>query len=262
MTSNVHSHPQAERRVLLFTKPSVPGRVKTRLIGELTPRQSAALHGAFLADLLARLRRGAFGLQVAWALEAGEAPPKVGIPAVIQRGGDLGERLFSALDDASRECPTVAAIGSDAPELEVATVERAFRLLENGADAVLGPCADGGYYLIALSRRAVDRRLFEGVSWSTEDVFQQTLDRCRRLDLTVATLPTGHDVDVVADLDALARRLEERRSFCPRTRRLLVSLGRLRETEAANADETQRPASASDADPVGAEETAAEGGAG
>src|SRR5688500_20359571 len=54
--------------LLLFTKPAVPGRVKTRLIGALTPAEAAALHEAFLADLVARLGRSTrFSLRLAWA---------------------------------------------------------------------------------------------------------------------------------------------------------------------------------------------------
>jgi len=58
------------RRLLLFTKPARPGRVKTRLIGDLTAEEAAQLHAAFLADLAERLRGGSFELVVAWALEA------------------------------------------------------------------------------------------------------------------------------------------------------------------------------------------------
>ncbi|HEX2641628.1 MAG TPA: hypothetical protein VHU81_01450, partial [Thermoanaerobaculia bacterium] len=55
------------RRLLLFTKPAIEGRVKTRLIGDLTPSQAADLHKAFLDDLLDRLGPGRFDLRLAWA---------------------------------------------------------------------------------------------------------------------------------------------------------------------------------------------------
>src|SRR5436305_8455451 len=82
------------RRLLLFTKPPRPGRVKTRLIGELTADEAARLHATFLEDLLARLRGGDFELRLAWALEADDADEEVPagpVPGVRQQGSDLGE---------------------------------------------------------------------------------------------------------------------------------------------------------------------------
>src|SRR6185436_9871089 len=61
--------PGCSRRLLLFTKPARAGRVKTRLIGDLTPAQAADLHAAFVEDLLARLTRARCDLHLAWALE-------------------------------------------------------------------------------------------------------------------------------------------------------------------------------------------------
>ncbi|HEY4593451.1 MAG TPA: glycosyltransferase, partial [Thermoanaerobaculia bacterium] len=81
------------RRLLLFTKPAREGRVKTRLIGDLTPAQAAALHTAFLDDLLDRLREalleGSFELRLAWALKPEEAVPSGPLPGVRQEGDDL-----------------------------------------------------------------------------------------------------------------------------------------------------------------------------
>src|SRR6202008_462276 len=74
----IQSRPVSARRLLLFTKPAREGRVKTRLIGDLTPAQAAALHTAFLDDLLDRLREGLredIELRLAWALEPEEPVP-------------------------------------------------------------------------------------------------------------------------------------------------------------------------------------------
>jgi len=212
---------------LLFTKPARAGRVKTRLIGDLTPLQAAELHAAFLDDLLDRLRGGALTLHLAWALDAGEAVPAGPFPGVAQRGDDLGERLYTALADAAAEAPAVAALGSDHPTLPLAVVHRAFELVEGGADVVLGPAEDGGYYLIALRAVAVARRLFEDIAWSTDRVLALTLERCRELGLRVELLPAGVDVDTPADLRRLAASMAESDLGCPRTRALLQSWGRI-----------------------------------
>lgn len=225
------------RCLILFTKPARPGRVKTRLIGALSAEQAAELHEAFLADVCARLLGGSFELRLAWALEPDQELPRepyAGAPAidaVVQSGPDLGARLYQALADAGRAAELVAAVGSDHPELEPATVEEAFTHLEDGADVVLGPAVDGGYYLIALRREALAEELFSGIAWSTETVLAETLERCRRRYLRVELLAPGHDVDRPADLERLAARLRGGAGLCPRTHALLTAWGWFHEQE-------------------------------
>lgn len=214
---------------MLFTKPARAGRVKTRLIGALTPKQAAALHAAFLGDLGDRLAPGRFHLRVAWALDGdGDRPPVDLVPGaddhVRQQGADLGARLFDGLSRAARGFSAVAAVGSDHPELVLETVERGFARLER-ADAVFGPAADGGYYLVALRADAVREAIFRGVAWSSETVLEESLERCHKLGLRTELLELGHDVDVAADLRRLAGRLAGGEVACPRTRALLEKWG-------------------------------------
>lgn len=210
------------RRLLLFTKPAREGWVKTRLIGDLTAAEAAALHAAFLDDLLDRLQGGDFELQLAWALDAEDELPAGGIR---QQGDDLGERLYRALSEAARDGSAVMALGSDHPTLPIAVVEEAFERLESGAEVVLGPAEDGGYYLIALRPEAVDPRLFEGIAWSTDRVLSETLERCRNL--RVELLSPASDVDTPEDLRRLAARMSSDDLGCPRTRELLRAWQRL-----------------------------------
>lgn len=242
-----------EDALVLFTKPARPGRVKTRLTlpapGDpaavpVTPEQAARLHAAFRDDLCERLLGGAFHLELAWALEDDEpvpvlpdvAPPEVPLPGKRQEGADLGARLHHALQDLATRHVRVAAVGSDHPELPVETVEDAFRRLERGADIVLGPVEDGGYYLIALRREAVRRELFEGIAWSTETVFAATVERAERLGLRLEFLPEGGDVDRPDDLARLAARLAVEDLLCPRTRALIVEWGRMPNSAAVRGD--------------------------
>ena len=199
------------------------------MIGDLTPAQAAALHTAFLDDLLDRLREGGgFELRLAWALDAEEALPSGPLPGVRQEGSDLGERLYRALSGAAAEAGAVMALGSDHPTLPLELVHRAFERVESGADVVLGPAEDGGYYLIALRAGAVAPRLFEEIAWSTGRVLAATLDRCRELGLAVELLPEASDVDTPEDLRRLAARMAEEGDLgCLRTHALLASLGYL-----------------------------------
>ncbi len=219
--------PASSRRLLLFTKPARAGRVKTRLIGDLTATEAAELHAAFLEDLLGRLGEGDFELRLAWALEAEEELPAGPVPGIRQRGGDLGERLYRALAEAAEQSAAVAAVGSDHPALPLEMVHLAFEKVEAGADVVLGPAEDGGYYLIALRAGAVSRRLFEEIAWSTERVLPATLERCRELGLAVELMPAAADVDTPEDLAGLAARMAAGDLGCPRTRALLDAWGHL-----------------------------------
>lgn len=199
--------------------------MKTRLIGSLTPAQAAAIHQAFLDDLLERLREGRFDLRLAWALDPGDPVPDGPFPGLRQEGEDLGERLYRTLAAAGSEAAFVAALGSDHPTLPLDVVQDAFARLEAGADVVLGPAEDGGYYLIALRAAAVAPRLFEGIAWSTDRVFPETVERCRELDLRLELLPEASDVDTPEDLHRLAARMTADDLGCPRTRALLATWG-------------------------------------
>ena len=220
------------RRLLLFAKEPAPGRVKTRMIapGGLTAGQAASLHAALVADLSGRLRAGCWELILMWSLPERGDPPgdltPVGVPWRRQHGSDLGERLFRGLEWAASGAGCVAAIGSDQPVLDTARVEAAFDLLACAHDVVLGPARDGGYYLIALRREALHRRLFDGVAWGTPAVLRETLSRCCGLGLEVGLLPEEEDLDTIDDLARFASALERRpelRLLCPRTADLVRS---------------------------------------
>ncbi|MEE8525363.1 MAG: TIGR04282 family arsenosugar biosynthesis glycosyltransferase [Thermoanaerobaculia bacterium] len=222
--------------VLLFTKPPRPGRVKTRLIGELSAEEAAELHAAFLGDIEESLRRGGFGLCVAWALDAGDPLPAgpatttstaAATAGFRQQGEDLGARLYNGLRRMADSYEMIAAVGSDSPELGPEIVEDAFARLAAGTDVVIGPTRDGGYYLIGVRRETLRRELFDGIAWSTESVLDQTRESCRELGLAVELLPEIDDVDVGEDLRRLARRLGAAGDPPPRTRALLAAWGRI-----------------------------------
>jgi len=68
-----------------------------------------------------------------------------------------------------------------------------------GADLVLGPATDGGYYLIGMREPVPE--LFQGIPWSTPQVLKATLDRARELGLRVELLSPLMDVDTIEDWD-------------------------------------------------------------
>src|SRR5690606_34893171 len=99
-------------------------------------------------------------------------------------------------------------------------VGRAFAALD-AADLVLGPAADGGYYLIA-ARGPLD--VFAGIEWSTSSVLAATNARARARGLRVALVERDFDVDTpedLAELRALLAREDAARAM-PATARVLA----------------------------------------
>ncbi len=196
--------------LLVVAKRPAPGRTKTRLTPPLSPEQAAALYECFLRDTLDLVRR-----------LSGVAPAIAYLPAeerayfealapdfelVLQEGDDLGERLDSALTRLLvAGYQHVAIMNSDGPTLPLACLTGAFDALAGGADVVLGPCDDGGYYLIGLKRPAP--RLLREVRMSTPDVLADTLAIAAEEGLTVELLPTWYDVDDAESLERLKAEL-------------------------------------------------------
>jgi len=211
----------------VFSKPAIAGRVKTRLIGHLSPEQAAAFHEALLADLREALERAPFDCWLAWAVDGAEALPEGVEPAFRQAGGDLGERLHDGLSRAAREHDRVAAVGSDHPGFEAGLAALAFDALDD-ADLAIVPALDGGYSLIALRATALSPALFDGIAWSTGRVLEETLSRAAAMELRVTALPPAADLDTPEDLTNLCCRLAAGEPAAgPRVRALLESWGRL-----------------------------------
>ena len=188
----------------------VPGAVpvKSRLHGALTAERATALYRCFLLDRLDALGRVpgiapvvAFAPAHAAAAMAALAP--AGFDLVPQHDGDLGERLTALLDGllAAGHAGAIA-MDSDSPTLPMDYVARAAETLAAGAaDVVLGPCDDGGYYLVGV--RVPRPALFDGIPWSTGAVLATTLERARTLGARVEVLPAWFDVDTEGDLRRL-----------------------------------------------------------
>ncbi|QQR72550.1 MAG: TIGR04282 family arsenosugar biosynthesis glycosyltransferase [Holophagales bacterium] len=220
------------RALAVFAKPPLAGQVKTRLIGDLSPAAAAELAAAFLDDLLERLGRelppAGVDLRLAWALAPGQGVPSAPCEAFLQEGEDLGLRLLAAAIRMAGEGALPVIVGADLPDLSSELVSQAFVELESGADLVLGPASDGGFYLVGLGAAARRPELFAGVAWGGDEVLSRTVANARSLDLRLVCLAEAADVDRPEDLPPLAARLAASSrhdpTFCPRTRRALARL--------------------------------------
>lgn len=202
------------RALIIFAKTPLPGAVKTRLVPPLTPEDAADLYACMLQDTLA-LAQPLVGITpfIFYQEDPGAADYFAaiapGVPAAPQQGEALGERMrraFMAIFGAGFS--EVAIIGSDAPDLPAEYLYEAFTQLEyEHTDVVIGPAADGGYYLLALKR--VWDELFADIPWSSADVLAATLARAGDLQLGVARLPLWYDLDTPEELQRADLRQEQ-----------------------------------------------------
>jgi hypothetical protein len=208
--SNEPAIPRIDRALIVFVKYPEPGKVKTRLAADIGANEAAGIYS--------RLALRQIGVAVA----ATDAPPYVffdpperdlemeqwlesfegRFALAAQIEGDLGERVHAAFRRVFSRNVTqkVAVIGTDCPGLNAARIGEAFDALDSH-DLVVGPTADGGYYLLAM--RALLPWAFEGIPWSTDGVLRATLAAAAAHGASVGLLGELRDVDTLADLRAL-----------------------------------------------------------
>ena len=235
----------ADERVVVFSRFPQPGNTKTRLIPAVGADGASFLQRRMTEELLGQLR--------AWGRSAGR-DPRAGAATLVEMrhyggsradmdgwlgrrfsggdalfmrpqmaGGGLGNKIAEAFSRAFDEgAQRVCVVGCDIPQLGAAEIEADFAALSGGgADMVLGPALDGGYYLVALSRdhlvqdnteqprrpltRALLEELFDGeaIDWGTETVRGQQLTVAARLGIGCTVLEKKlSDVDEVEELPA------------------------------------------------------------
>lgn len=226
MPSSVTSNPSgpAEARLVVMAKHPAVGRVKTRLAAAIGPEAAVALARAFVEDLAARLRPLPY--EVTWAYWPPEAPFAALVPGIRcrpQRGADLGERMAAAIAEQLAAAPgPVLVIGADAPHVPAAALAEAARALRTETDLVLGPAADGGYYLIGL--RAPAPALFTDVAWGTATVLAETQARAARAGLRTVLLEPCFDVDEPDDVERLRGLVARGEVLLPATAAVLARI--------------------------------------
>ncbi len=214
--------------VVIVAKEPVATRVKTRLYPHLSPAQAAELYALFIQDMveemsgIVKAEAGLPGnpnhglrLAVAYSPKGAERTFEVLSPPPVlifpQQGADLGERLahiFTKLCSEGYE--QVHIINSDSPDMPCSLIQTSTKLLEiPQTDLVLGPCADGGYYLIGLKKPTPE--LFQEIPWSTDRVLALTLERARTLGLSYGLLDPWYDIDTYNDLEWFLDRNKNRK---------------------------------------------------
>ncbi|MGM0450313.1 MAG: TIGR04282 family arsenosugar biosynthesis glycosyltransferase [Pseudomonadota bacterium] len=197
---------QNQLALMQFAKWPEKGQVKTRLAAELGERKALEAHLVLTDTVLQNLMNSGLPLTFWWD-RAMATPPieaegillrlrKGGIPQRVQQGGDLGERMAHALEEAIAHAGAGMIVGSDCPAVTPDYIRRASEALER-ADVVLGPSDDGGFVLIAARRTAPG--MLDGPAWGSEQALAQTVAQLNEKGLQVECLEPLWDVDEPED---------------------------------------------------------------
>ncbi|MGH8659326.1 MAG: TIGR04282 family arsenosugar biosynthesis glycosyltransferase [Gammaproteobacteria bacterium] len=190
--------------LLVFAKAPIAGRVKTRLIPVTGPGKAAALHAAMVLHTLRTAQRSGFDAIELWCQPLAQhtffrlCQRRFGVGLKTQYGQNLGARIVHAVRDALKRHRRAVIIGTDCPELCVRDLKQAGQWLNGPYAAVLGPCEDGGYFLIGLRRPLPE--LFRNMAWGGSEVLKTTRLRLGRLGVLWAELPLRWDLDRPQDL--------------------------------------------------------------
>lgn len=198
-------------KLIIFVKNPVPGKVKTRIAATAGDENALVIYHQLL-EFTKHNTQSLEGIQkflfYSDEIEQTEEWPSDIYTKQLQVHGDLGHKMKMAfkeiLNDRKKQNKTKALIiGSDCPELSESIILQAFDFLDNN-DVVIGPTFDGGYYLLGM--KGYFPILFDGIAWSTEDVFDLTIQIIKEQNLSFATLPTLNDIDTEDDWNAYQKR--------------------------------------------------------
>jgi len=184
--------------LLVFIKNAELGKVKTRLASTVGDEQALKIYLSLLSHtrhIAEEIKADRFLFYSSQINESDEWTPTL-FQKHLQEGDDLGTRMKNAFTLAFQKHNKVVIIGSDCASLNPEIVEEAFIALE-ATPFVIGPAMDGGYYLIGMNE--FESSVFENIDWSTDQVFNQTINAIKKLNKSCYLLPELSDIDYEED---------------------------------------------------------------
>lgn len=212
----------AQPHLLVFTLgPSSDSR-RHRLLGEGKRREEIWLRQACLESAVGAGREAGCRVTIC---SPSPLPALPGTAFLSQGRGPFGERLAEAMRHltAERSAPLIVA-ATDVPALARRHLAAALELIEQDPErVVLGPCPDGGIYLLALGRQLPD--LARAVRWNGRHVLADLLRLLRLAGRPAVVLAeTLHDLDRPADLEGWLASKAREGSLWRSIRRQLASI--------------------------------------
>ena len=203
-----------DNSLIVFLKYPEPGKVKTRLAKAVGNGRACVIYRQLAEGVMKNIfskNPGTYDVCFFFTPADKENEIKDWLKTIIdkdlgadvqfipQEGNTLGERMSNAFKQMlqGKGYKRSIIIGTDCPGIDAALIEDAFEVSKK-RDIVIGPCEDGGYYLLGLSRYVSD--LFIDIAWSTDQVFNQTMEKIQKNTLSCGILKTLADIDTPEDL--------------------------------------------------------------
>ena len=200
------------KALITFVKAPLEGTVKTRLQKDLPKDQVVEIYKSFIIEILARFSRlrgidRFLGCAPSKDHEfLRDVSEKYNLGTFNQRGDNLGKKIVTAFRQHFKKgYSEVILIGSDSPTIPKEYIKKAFTELDKN-DFVLGPCCDGGIYLIG-AKNKINAKVFDNIPWDTSDVLNLVLEKLYLLKISFSLLPFWYDVDNIDDLRFLRNHL-------------------------------------------------------
>ncbi len=189
-----------QNALIIFARYPVLGKVKTRLASCFGKEFALGFYkecSRYLFTIVVR-NQNDFFTPFLFCSEKDELNKMInwagsGFEYYYQEGNDLGERMSNAFNKVFTVGAKKAVIvGTDVPDVSKNLIASTFKLLDE-KDFVIGPSTDGGYYLLGMKN--LNSNLFSGISWSTEAVLNQTINRITKNNFSFAKLEELYDID-------------------------------------------------------------------
>ncbi len=196
---------EIKNAIIIFTRYPEPGKVKTRLADSIGENSSCLIH-KILAERIFNecllLNKNDFQAFVFYPKENSEEQIRDWIDRRFilhhQIGNTLGEKMKNAFDTVfSLGFKKIVITGTDIPDISKSLLSKCFLELEKN-DLVIGPSNDGGYYLLGMNK--FTHEVFDNIKWSTDSVFQKTIEIINENNLSFTTIEKLIDIDVKEDL--------------------------------------------------------------
>lgn len=212
--------------IAIFVKTPGHSPIKTRLAAGIGRDAAEAFHrrsAAAVAEVAMQVGDGATAYWAVAEPAAMAAPAWRDLPRIAQGEGDLGARMARVYEALRARHGRAVLIGADAPQLVAGDLRSAAALLDTH-DAVLGPSADGGFWLFG-GRDALPDAAWRDTPWSHPETARRFADALDGRSLR--RLRTLRDVDAAEDLPPLAAALRALTAPTPAQRALRDWLGAL-----------------------------------
>ena len=183
-----------EHAIVILGKEPIPGTVMTRLASDIGDEKASQIQLTLALHIMSVLTTTSYSiyLHLKGNTEGRFANRciEMGVKVEEQASGTLTEKIYHASTTAQR----TLVMGMDMPLVDVVEVEQAMQ----ETTLILGPAEDGGYWIIGGT--SIPLEILSNIPWSTNKVWQSTVDKCTQLGLEYKVLSCQQDIDTLSDL--------------------------------------------------------------